>query len=416
MGNPCLRFLAGAIPPLLLGSVLCVVAFGSTAEAVPAWGGESAGSMGWSSGLSAAHAAAIPAWARKYELECIDCHTAWPKLNEYGREFKTNGYAIPGEKEDLEAHNNVISENLVLDKSFPVSARFIMRPFDKKKDKDVKIRSFHEIEVVIAGRVWKDVAAWVEIEAEDEDGFNVFVEQGVVTWNPMPQANIGMGWAPPFWADPFDTLADGGRRMTRSHKGPLDLRFGARERLRSSSQWISFFGTAVDNRVFYLGGISAGGDDPEGGDAKDGFGRVMVKAIPGVYLGGFVLAGTNETQELPLGFSRSGFYFQIEKGGFNAYGVVMQASDDLLDGSDDSWTVGYVEGFYVIPLQKIPMIVPLVRFDFLDDFTGTNDIAAILNFYLTQNIKAYFEWWQNLSAPDGREKNNRATIQVDLAF
>ncbi|MFQ5790705.1 MAG: hypothetical protein ACE5JI_09545, partial [Acidobacteriota bacterium] len=208
---------------------------------------------------------------------------------------------------------------------------------------------------------------------------------------------------------------DGGRRMTRGHKGPLDLRFVARERLRSQSQFIGFYGRAAE-RVFYLGGVSSGGDDPEGGDAKDGFGRVNVEAVPGVYLGGFVLAGTNETQEVDLDFSRAGFDFQIERRGFNVYGLVMRASDDLLTGGDGSWTVAYVEGFYVLKTEKIPMIVPLLRIDALDDFNNTTNLTFNLNFYLTQNVKAYAEWWQNIDTPSGQEKNNRFTVQVDFAF
>lgn len=359
-------------------------------------------------------AEAIPAWARKYELTCTECHTAWPKLNSYGREFKMAGYRIPDEQKAIEDYNTVLDDFLVLDKSFPLTARFIMRPFDKKKDQRSKIRSFHEIELMIGGRIYKNISGWFEAEAEDEDEFNLFVEQGVVGFHPAQEANVVMGWAPPFWADPFETLADGGRRMTRSNKGPLDLRFAARERLRSESQFIGFYGYAA-GRVFYLGGVSSGGDDPEGGDAKDGFGRINVRAAPGVYLGGFVLSGTNDTQDVDLGFTRAGFDYQVERGNLNVYGLVMKANDDLLAGGDDSWTVGYVEGLYTIKLKAIPMIVPLVRIDFLDDFNGKTDLTLNLNFYLTQNVKAYAEWWQNLDTPSG-QKDNRFTVQVDLAF
>jgi hypothetical protein len=360
-------------------------------------------------------AEAIPAWARKYEFACTECHTAWPKLNSYGRDFKINGYRIPGEEEAIEDMNNVIEDFLVLDKSFPVTARLIMRPYDKRKDRGASIRSFHEVELMIAGRVFKSISGWLEIEAEDEEEFNVFTESGTVGFHPAEEANVVLGWAPPFWADPFDTLADGGRRMTRANKGPLDLGFTVGESLGSATQQVSFYGRA-SGRVFYLGGISAGGDDPEGGDAKDGLGRVMVQATPGVYVGGYVLAGTNETQEMPLDYSRAGFDFQIEQGRLNLYGTVLRASDDLLTGGDDSWTVGYVEGFYVVPMSKIPMMVPLVRIDFLDDFTDTTNLTFNLNFYLTQNLKVYGEWWQNISSPSGKDNDWRFTVQVDLAI
>ena len=39
-------------------------------------------------------AEAIPAFARKYSLSCTACHEAWPKLNDFGRTFRDNGYRL----------------------------------------------------------------------------------------------------------------------------------------------------------------------------------------------------------------------------------------------------------------------------------------------------------------------------------
>ena len=36
----------------------------------------------------------IPAFARKYNLRCSDCHQAWPMLNNFGQTFKDNGYQL----------------------------------------------------------------------------------------------------------------------------------------------------------------------------------------------------------------------------------------------------------------------------------------------------------------------------------
>ena len=43
---------------------------------------------------SAAPAFGLPAFARKYNLRCSDCHEAWPKLNNFGQTFKDNGYQL----------------------------------------------------------------------------------------------------------------------------------------------------------------------------------------------------------------------------------------------------------------------------------------------------------------------------------
>jgi len=41
---------------------------------------------------------AIPAFARKYGFNCAMCHTAFPKLNDFGQRFRDNGYQIPGQQ------------------------------------------------------------------------------------------------------------------------------------------------------------------------------------------------------------------------------------------------------------------------------------------------------------------------------
>ncbi len=47
--------------------------------------------------LCSNEASAIPAFSRKYNLGCNTCHTIYPQLNEFGRDFKNNGYRTPGE-------------------------------------------------------------------------------------------------------------------------------------------------------------------------------------------------------------------------------------------------------------------------------------------------------------------------------
>ncbi len=39
---------------------------------------------------------ALPAFARKYEVNCHVCHTRWPRLNFFGERFLENGYQLPG--------------------------------------------------------------------------------------------------------------------------------------------------------------------------------------------------------------------------------------------------------------------------------------------------------------------------------
>ncbi len=40
---------------------------------------------------------AVPTFARKLNMPCSACHTAFPKLNEFGKQFRENGYRMPGD-------------------------------------------------------------------------------------------------------------------------------------------------------------------------------------------------------------------------------------------------------------------------------------------------------------------------------
>ena len=103
-------------------------------------------------------AKAIPAFAKKHNLKCTACHTAFPKLNGAGREYKTNGYRLSEELAGEVQRNQVIADDLVLDKQFPISGLIKGYLYDKKKDKDAKTRSFHELELFVAGNVFKNIS------------------------------------------------------------------------------------------------------------------------------------------------------------------------------------------------------------------------------------------------------------------
>ena len=51
--------------------------------------------------LTAADAQAIPAFARKYKLGCNACHTIYPQLNRFGRDFRDSGFRMPDEIQDF---------------------------------------------------------------------------------------------------------------------------------------------------------------------------------------------------------------------------------------------------------------------------------------------------------------------------
>jgi hypothetical protein len=51
--------------------------------------------------LVATDAYAIPAFARKYKIPCNTCHTIFPQLTRFGRDFRDNGFRTPDEVQSL---------------------------------------------------------------------------------------------------------------------------------------------------------------------------------------------------------------------------------------------------------------------------------------------------------------------------
>jgi hypothetical protein len=43
---------------------------------------------------------ALPLFARKYQMQCTQCHMAFPRLNAFGIQFRQNGYRLGDEKGD----------------------------------------------------------------------------------------------------------------------------------------------------------------------------------------------------------------------------------------------------------------------------------------------------------------------------
>src|SRR5471032_2898028 len=59
----------------------------------------------------ATHSWAVPSFARQTGMACAACHTVFPELTPFGREFKLNGYVLDNIKQvtgiDTSAHQTL---------------------------------------------------------------------------------------------------------------------------------------------------------------------------------------------------------------------------------------------------------------------------------------------------------------------
>lgn len=72
--------------------------------------------LGWS-----AASQAIPVFARQYEMSCAACHSAFPRLNDFGSQFRDNNYRLPNWREKIGIDTG--DEMLMLPKVPPLAIR-----------------------------------------------------------------------------------------------------------------------------------------------------------------------------------------------------------------------------------------------------------------------------------------------------
>ncbi|MBE0426386.1 MAG: hypothetical protein IBX72_07040 [Nitrospirae bacterium] len=358
---------------------------------------------------------AIPSFARKYQMNCSNCHLAWPQLNQMGRTFKENGYKFPGD-----AKTEVISDFLQWDKHIPLTAVIVSRPYDEKKSDVRKVRALHEVELMVAGLLYKNVSGFLEIEAEDEEDFEPEISTGVLGYHPMKALNIQLSYSPVLWADPYDTFSDK-RKLTRGGYSVIDNPFGGADNegtLANSRQTIALYGRSFE-KLFYSVGFSGLADDAEGKNANNFHGRLAVDIIPEVTIGAFGITGKWDQDDIDRDFSRYGFDLQVDYSNVRLTGAYLHAKDDRdIAGNEDN-DAWYAQAFYVWKKDVRPLLVPLVRFDSYEKSDGKDEYKELtlnLGYYFTENIKGFVEYWTQTDKPDDVMRDNRITLQVVATF
>lgn len=371
--------------------------------------------------LASSPASAIPAFARKHKLLCSNCHSAMPYLNDEGRKFKEMGYRAPEQEtaaaDDAGQGNTRHSQWLIFDETFPVSGRLVGRFIDKAEGHDLQLRPNHELEVLSAGNFWKQGSWYFELEAEDEDGFQVVADSAFAGWHPMGHFNVVAGTGTIFSTDPYNSLRSGGGDLTVSNKAPLDVGASVNSRFRARTQFINVYGRA--GKVYYAGGWSAGNANNEGDDPRDFMLRGAVDATPGITVGGFLFSGKHTITDADVDIMRYGLDFNVELGGFNADGIFMHDSVEPEDGVEDENNALCLEFFYTWMRNERPVFVPLVKYDWFEVLDGSDSRAYVTlqgGVYPIENLKLAAEVILDAKTIGDADKGKRFVASADLVF
>jgi len=374
-----------------------------------------------STALISFDASAIPAFARKNNMTCSSCHTAFPALTERGRQFKESGYRFPGSS----FGDTKLTDNLQFDKTFPISAALISRPYTDTKSGTSEIRAIHEGELYIGGELSDNLSGFLEVEAEGEDGFGLVLSSATVTYSNSKAMNVQIGYGPSMMADPYDTYADM-RRLTATHYELLNQTFGNADnsdKLRHSRQQVSMYGRPTNN-LFYNVGVGGLTEDKVGSDSSIIFGRLAYDISPGMMIGALVLNGTCELSDCTTAtqarkFSRLSMDGQFDIGNIRITGVYMQAKDDTDAGGEVSNNSYYLQGFYRFMENGRPTLVPLVRLENYEKNNGQDNYSLLtlnLSYYFDENVKGFIEYRDTYDTPAAVATDNTTTVQLEVVF
>lgn len=373
-------------------------------------------------GLLPQQASAIPAFARKNNITCSTCHSAWPMLNNTGRRYKERGYRFSAD----EVPHITITDNLKWDESLPVSVLLAARPYDKKDSGERQIRAIHEVELMVAGPMGESWSGFFEIEAEDEEGFEAGIPAATLSYHHSKAVNLQFSYADILWFDSYNTYSHA-RRLTRGTQAVISNSFGGADNdgaLGVSRQNVALYGRPMDS-LFYGLAISGLADDPEGTDGQTLTARLAYEFMPGMMLGALLVDGTCTPESgaancvVERDFERSGYDMQLNISQLVVTAAYLNAEDDDLAGTNTlEHKACFIQLAYVIETEGRAGWVPLVRYDDYEKNDGAEDITELtftLSHYFTENIQAYIEYWDR--AGDGTTvDDNRLTFQIMAAF
>lgn len=148
-------------------------------------------------------AQAIPAFARKYNVNCTACHTAPPVLNSFGQRFLENGYQLPGTEDGGSIGKKQLGDLTLDDVTNYLAFRMVgnaVRSWSFKQqnppgaDRGVAENktelTFPESFVLFTGgTLTKNVGFMVEL-GHDLEGGGSDVERGFVTFNNVGFHNL----------------------------------------------------------------------------------------------------------------------------------------------------------------------------------------------------------------------------------
>jgi len=120
---------------------------------------------------------AVPSYARQTGMECSSCHTTYPELTRFGRDFKLNGYTLTGVKQ-IESIGKGIEAGVKINEIPPVSAMLTSSYTQVNKTipdtQNGNVAFPQEFSLFFAGEISPHIGSFVQVTyAQDAASFDI---------------------------------------------------------------------------------------------------------------------------------------------------------------------------------------------------------------------------------------------------
>jgi hypothetical protein len=295
--------------------------------------------------------AATPALARREQMACGTCHTAFPQLNPTGRAFLENGYRFAAPT-GVTPTGAELGSGMSIEALPGLSVRLVSDPLviEDGMPAVVPLDAIALIAVGSSGTHWSYMA---HIEAQADEGLVPMV-MGTAQYRFGKGATAFAGFAPLLARDGYDTL-NPERRLDHAAHGALDYNGSAGLALSDEAGIVGAFGRA--GSLFWLAELAPSVMEMdamgEEGPPPAALVRVAVDAGPGLSFGALA-SGIGGPDDAAL---RGGLDADLNLGAHALQAVVLvDLHDDAILG-EVGWNLVAPAGpVWLIPLARVDLV------------------------------------------------------------
>ena len=378
---------------------------------------------------------AVPVFARKYGFECTMCHSAFPRLNDFGVRFRQNGYQLPGRENE---------ERTVLQGPAPFAARtsagWNYRHFTPDNAGGVNQFQLNSLDLLSAGLLWKNIGYFAVYVPPIKEARGVVGQDGTLEMASVVFSNIGSSWlnVRAGRMEPAYVPVSVKRRLSFSSYEIYDYAFPGGLALSDTQTGGEVYGQGrwpVSGLALgYAAGFMNGSETNLADDSPaDFYGRAYVVIGPGEgqtagqRIGFIGYRGEARPNLLPSGdrtsFTRYGLDASLNVGQLNVALQYLHGTDskELWNTLEDGTFSG---GFVELSWQPMTRVVAFGRYDWVSqpDFTNADRSGFTIGtrYYFVDQLALHCEYsnrrlnFSGSSVPD--EKENAFSLSADFAF